>query len=131
MSRTKKVHIESPYLAIANSAFKYNKALQQITITPNNYCIVLYMKSDKYFDELFEHYELTINDTLCTLESVIENHHNTLKEKQQYVISNYDWTVWGNMPLFSSKLKKVIGYNYDNAIEYESTIENVFVNWTS
>ena len=128
--QNKKVHIDSPYLAIANSAFKYNNALQQITITPNNYCIVLY-KSDKYFDESCEHYELTINDTLHTLENVIENHHNTLKEKQQYVISNYDWTVWGNMPSFSSKLKKVIGYDYDSAIEHESTLENVFVNWTS
>ena len=63
--------------------------------------------------------------------TVIENHHNILKEEQQYVISKYDWTVWGNTPLFSSKLKKVIGYNYDSAREYESTIENVFVNWTS
>ena len=128
--QNKKVHIESRYIAIANNALKYNSALQQITITRNNYCIVLY-KSDKYFDELFERDELTINDKLSTLENVIENHHNTLKEKRQYVISNYDWRVWGIMPLFSSKLKKVIGYNYDSAIEYESTIENVFVNWTS
>ena len=52
--QNKKVHIESRYIAIANNALKYNSALQQITITQNNYCIVLY-KSDKYFDELFEH----------------------------------------------------------------------------
>ena len=70
---------------------------------------------------------MTINDELCTLENVIENHHNILKEEQQYVISKYDWTVWGNMPLFSSKLKKVIGYNYDSAMELESIVENVLV----
>ena len=129
--QNKKVHIESRFIAIANNAFKDNNALQQITITPNNHCIVIYKSSDKYFDTLFEDYELTINDELRTLENVIENHHNTLKEEQQYVISKYDWTVWGNMPLFSSKLKEVIGYDYDSATEYESTIENVFVNWTS
>ena len=130
-AQNKKVHIESRFIAIANNAFKNNSALQQITITPNNYCVVIYKPSDRYFDTGFKDYELTINHKLHTLENVIENHHNILKEEQQYVISKYDWTVWGNMPLFSSKLKKVIGYDYDSAREYESTIENVFVNWTS
>merc|ERR1712115_674197 len=96
--------------------------------TPNNYCVVIYKPSDRYFDTGFKDYELTINHRLHTLENVIENHHNILKEEQQYFISKYDWTVWD---LLSSKLKYVIGYDYDSAREYESTIENVFVNWTS
>ena len=32
--------------------------------------VILY-KSDTHFDELYQNYELTINDTLRTLESVI------------------------------------------------------------
>ena len=128
--KNQKMHIESSYIAIANTALKHNEALRQVTITPNNNCIVLY-KSDKYFDEDMSDLYLTINKTLHTLENVINNHHNTLKEQQQYIISNYDWTHWGDIPLFSSKLKKVIGYDYDSAMEFKSTIENVFVNWTS
>ena len=49
--------------------------------------MVLY-KSNKYFNKLYSDSELTINETICTLESVINNHHNTLKEKQQYIITS-------------------------------------------
>ena len=128
--KNERLRIDSSYIAIANTAFKYNDSLNRITITPNNICIVLY-QSDEYFDNCFKEYELTINSKVGSLKNVITNHHDTLEDDYKFVISNYDWTHWGHNPLFSSKLQKVIGYNYDSAMESKSTIDTVFVNWTS